>query len=119
MTAGGPAEALLEAADGLARIGTDDAVRGAGVEALSDKALLQLQALRTAERLLATRPTTRYLAFALEALGQQPDGQRVGRGVVVTQDRAEIVHDQECRTTVSGWQQQGGIGFVSSAGQAA
>src|SRR5690554_4140961 len=102
MPIGGPAQLLLETSNRLAGVGTNDSVRCAWIEALLSQALLQFKTLRAAQWLLSPWPVGLHLTAPVKALRQQPYGQGVGCRVVVTQDGAEIIQDQECRPTVTG-----------------
>lgn len=86
-----PAELLLAGADRLARIGADDAIHRARIVSAGGQLPLQLDALRAAQRNILQRPGADYPAAALEAVGEQADGQGIGTGVVVLEDGAEVV----------------------------
>ncbi|MNF85119.1 hypothetical protein D3C84_675050 [compost metagenome] len=101
-----PAKRLLGAADGLARVGANDAVGGACVVVLGTQQVLQLDPFGAAQWQVIFRPCTADQACTIEPFGQQAHTQGIGRRVVVLENRTEVVEHQEGRAAVTGRQQQ-------------
>src|SRR5690606_10296405 len=98
--------ALLERSHRLASIGADDAVGTAWVKPLGCQALLQRDTFAATEWWIIAWPIGGNQPTALQALGEQADGQSVGRRIVVFEDGAKIGEYQKRRATVAGGQQQ-------------
>src|SRR5688572_3125761 len=76
------------------------------VEALRDQELLQALALGSGEAWIIGRPCGREVAFALQAIGEMRDRERVGFGRIVGIERVEIARHEEGRTSLARWTDQ-------------
>nr|WP_246148700.1 hypothetical protein [Skermanella pratensis] len=79
---------------------------------------MQLEPLVAAERPFVARPGTLDAGPARHPVAQVRDRQRVAAGVVVAQDRAEVVHHQERGAPVAGGQQDRRLGLVGQGARA-
>src|SRR5690606_32561764 len=95
------ADLALEVADRLAAAAADVAVDGPVVEAGRREVGLDELRLLLAQHLLMLRPRGRERAAAADAISEMADGERIGIGVVVALDDAEVLEEQERRPVPS------------------
>src|SRR5712692_6237279 len=84
------ADGRLELAQRVAGLAAEPAVRFAHIEAALGEMLLQLVALRAREHALVPRPGLRERLPAAQPVADIADGERIGLGRIVFDDRAEI-----------------------------
>src|SRR4249920_3639802 len=93
----------LERLDRLKRGRPNDPVGIANQQALGHQQLLQLDALIERKMILVGGPWLHERPVAFQPVGQMPNPQSIGGGLVVAEDGAKIVEHEEGRARGSSW----------------